>query len=152
MVIGIHALDEVVAANPRAQIYIHELDFAFLRDPRLNYSDINGFSLMVDTKPQTFTEGTYTIGGYTFEIIHTPGHTCGSSIFYFEEENVLFGGDTIMAELVGSARHPTGNENDRENTIKMFKQMKFSDDMKVFGGHGKYTIYKNLMKTNVDLQ
>ena len=152
MVIGIHALDEVVAANPRAQIYIHELDFAFLRDPRLNYSDINGFSLMVDTKPQTFTEGTYTIGGYTFEIIHTPGHTCGSSIFYFEEENVLFGGDTIMSELVGSAEHPTGNVKERENTIKKFKQLKFSDDMKVFGGHRKNTVYKELMKINKDLQ
>ena len=148
---NIHALDEVAAANPRAKIYIHELDYAFLRDPVLNCSDINGFSLMIDTKPQTFTEGTYTIGGYTFEIIHTPGHTCGSCIFFFKEENVLFGGDTIMSELVGSADHPTGNEKERENTIKMFKQLKFSDDMKVFGGHRKNTIYSDLMKTNKDL-
>ena len=57
-----------------------------------------------------------------------------------------------MAELVGSAKHPTGNEKERQDTIKMFKQLKFSDDMKVFGGHGKNTIYKDLMKTNVDLR
>ena len=149
---NIYALDKVAAANPGAKIYIHEFDYDFLRDPVLNCSDINGFSLMVDTKPQTFTEGKFIIGGYTFEIIHTPGHTCGSCIFYFEEENVLFGGDTIMAELVGSAKHPTGNEKERQDTIKMFKQLKFSDDMKVFGGHGKNTIYKDLMKTNVDLR
>lgn len=148
---NIHALDEVAAANPRAKIYIHELDYAFLRDPVLNCSDINGFSLKIDTKPQIFTEGVNTIGGYTFEIIHTPGHTCGSCIFYFEEENVLFGGDTIMAELVGSAKHPTGNEKERENTIKMFKQLKFPDNMKVFGGHGKNTVYSDLIKTNRDL-
>lgn len=149
---NIYSLDEAAAANPNAKIYIHELDYNFLRDPVLNCSDINGFSLMLDTKPLTFTEGTYTIGGYTFEIIHTPGHTCGSSIFYFEEENILFGGDTIMSELVGSAEHPTGNEKERENTIKKFKQLKFSDDMKVFGGHRKNTVYKELMKINKDLQ
>lgn len=149
---NIYALDEVTAANPKAEVYIHELDYAFLRDPVLNCSDINGFSLLIDTKPRTFTEGIYTIGGYTFEVIHTPGHTCGSCIFYFAEENVLFGGDTIMAELVGSAKHPTGNEKERENTVKMFKQLKFSNDMKVFSGHGKNTVYSELMKTNKDLQ
>jgi hydroxyacylglutathione hydrolase len=149
---NIYALDKVVAANPRAKVYIHELDYAFLHDPVLNCSDINGFSLMLDTKPQTFTEDIYTIGGYTFEIIHTPGHTCGSCIFYFEEENILFGGDTIMSGLVGSAKHPTGDEKERENTIKMFKQLKFSNDMKIFGGHMKNTTYKELMKINKDLQ
>ena len=149
---NIYALDEVTAANPKAEVYIHELDYAFLRDPVLNCSDINGFSLLIDTKPRTFTEGIYTIGGYTFEVIHTPGHTCGSCIFYFADENVLFGGDTIMAELVGSAEHPTGSEKERENTVKMFKQLKFSNDMKVFSGHGKNTIYSELMKTNKDLQ
>ena len=149
---NIYSLDEAVAANPKAKVYIHELDYDFLRNPVLNCSDINGFSLLLDTKPQTFTKGTYTIGGYTFEIIHTPGHTCGSAIFYFEEENILFGGDTIMSELVGSAKHPTGSEKDRADTIKMFKQLKFPNDMKIFGGHRKNTVYEELMNINKDLK
>lgn len=149
---NIHALDAAVKANPDAEVYIHELDYEFLRDPHLNCSDINGFSLIVETKPLTLTEGFYHIGGYDFEVMHTPGHTCGCCCFYFEEENILFSGDTFMIPFVGSADHPTGSEKDRAATIEAFKQRTFPNDMKVYPGHRGNTTYVEMMKSNVDLQ
>ncbi len=149
---NIFGLDAAAAANPDAEIYIHELDYDFLRDPILNVSARNGFLLRVETKPQTFTEGFYHIGGYDFEIIHTPGHTCGCCIFYFEEENILFSGDTFMIPFVGSPDHPTGSEEDRQATIQKFKQRYFPDDMKIYPGHRGNTTYADMMRTNVDLQ
>lgn len=149
---NIHALDEAVAANPDTEVYIHELDIPFLRDPHLNCSDINGFSLLVDTLPAVFVEGVQEIGGYVVEVIHSPGHTCGSCMFYFRDENILFGGDTIMATTVGSAAHPTGSEEERTATIEMFKERDFPDDMKVLSGHGEDTVYADLMQSNADLQ
>ncbi|EAC6450091.1 MBL fold metallo-hydrolase [Listeria monocytogenes] len=149
---NMHALDEAVKANPDAKVFIHELDVPFLRNPHLNCSDINGFSLLIDTKPQTFTEGVYNIGGYDIEVIHTPGHTCGSSCFYLPEENILFSGDTFMIPFVGSAEHPTGNETNRMSSINNFKQSHFADDMKIYPGHRGNTTYKEIMETNIDLQ
>lgn len=52
---NVHALDEAVAANPGVQVFMPESEEAFLTDPHLNCSDINGFSLIVETKPGHFT-------------------------------------------------------------------------------------------------
>lgn len=147
-----HALDDAAKANPDAKVYIHELDVPFLRDPHLNCSDINGFSLLVDTKPLTFTEGMIQVGDYEIEVMHTPGHTSGSSCFYLEEENILFTGDTFMLPFNGSPDHPTGNKTERQETIEKFKARSFKDDMKIYPGHQGNTTYKEMMETNVDLQ
>ncbi len=149
---NILALDEAAAANPGVEIYIHKSDFDFLRDPVLNCSAPNGFLLKVNTKPLTFTEGFYHIGGYDFEVIHTPGHTCGCCIFYFKKENILFSGDTFMIPFAGSADHPTGSKDDRAASIKKFKQRYFPCDMKIYPGHRGNTTYADIMKTNVDLK
>lgn len=149
---NIHALDSIVKANLDAEVFMHELDVPFLRDPHLNCSDINGFSLLVDTKPKTLTEGFYTISGYNIEVLHTPGHTKGSSSFYLPEENILFSGDTFMIPFVGSANHPTGSETDRKTTINQFKERDFRGDMKIYPGHRGNTTYNEMMQTNIDLQ
>jgi cyclase len=38
------------------------------------------------------------VGGHTFELIHTPGHTPGQLAVYIPEERVVFTGDTIFNE------------------------------------------------------
>lgn len=57
-----------------------------------------------------------------------------------------------MPTLVGSSKHPGGNEKERLATIRKFKQLSFPADMKIYHGHGDATVYANLMKTNVDLR
>jgi cyclase len=49
---------------------------------------------------------TLRVGGHTFELLHTPGHTPGQIAVHVPEERVVFTGDTIFAEcqtwLMGS--------------------------------------------------
>lgn len=150
---NIYALDTVAAAYPDAAIYLHALDREFLRDPVLNCSINNGFSLMLDTEPTYFTEeGTLAIGGHAVRIMHTPGHTVGSCCFYLEEENILFSGDMFMVPFVGSANHPTGSEAERAASIEKFLQFGFADALQIFPGHRGNTTYKDMLETNIDLR
>ena len=38
------------------------------------------------------------VGGHTFHLIHTPGHTPGQTAVYLPEERVVFTGDTVFSE------------------------------------------------------
>lgn len=46
----------------------------------------------------TFNEGEISlqIGGRVMRLIHTPGHTLGSTMVYIEDDRVLFASDTVM--------------------------------------------------------
>ncbi|MEO6350233.1 MAG: MBL fold metallo-hydrolase [Candidatus Limnocylindrales bacterium] len=39
------------------------------------------------------------VGGHTFHLIHTPGHTPGQIAVYVPEERVVFTGDTVFSEV-----------------------------------------------------
>lgn len=41
---------------------------------------------------------TLRVGGHTFELLHTPGHTPGQIAVYVPEERVVFTGDTVFNE------------------------------------------------------
>jgi len=41
---------------------------------------------------------TLRVGGHTFELLHTPGHTPGQVAVYVPEERVVFTGDTVFSE------------------------------------------------------
>jgi len=40
---------------------------------------------------------TLQVGGHTFELLHTPGHTPGQVAVYVPEERVVFTGDTVFS-------------------------------------------------------
>jgi len=41
---------------------------------------------------------TLRVGGHTFELLHTPGHTPGQVAVYVPEERMVFTGDTVFSE------------------------------------------------------
>ena len=41
------------------------------------------------------------IGPYTATVLHTPGHTAGSTCFYIQSEDVVFSGDTLFRGGIG---------------------------------------------------
>ncbi|EAH3791902.1 MBL fold metallo-hydrolase [Listeria monocytogenes] len=148
----LRGLDEAVAANANIKVYVHEKDYPYFKNTTLNASAEQGFDGATGTKAETLSEGNYETGGYPITVIHTPGHTEGSVLYYFPEENILIGGDTIMADKVGSSKHPGGSESERQSSIEEFKQLTFPEDMKIYIGHGETTTYAELLKTNSDLQ
>lgn len=76
--------------------------------------------------------------GFRIGTIPVPGHTIGSVCYYFEEQKVLFSGDTLFAGSVGRSDFPTGNAGQLIRAIKS-GLMSLPDDVKVYPGHGEST-------------
>ncbi len=78
------------------------------------------------------------IEGIKCRLIETPGHTKGSSCYYFEDEGILISGDTLFCGSIGRSDLPTGSESTLIRSIKE-KLMCLPDDVKVYPGHGDET-------------
>lgn len=76
--------------------------------------------------------------GYRIRTISVPGHTIGSVCYYFEEQEVLFSGDTLFAGSVGRSDFPTGNGSQLVRAIKS-GLMSLPDAVRVYPGHGEST-------------
>lgn len=77
--------------------------------------------------------------GNTFlRVIHTPGHTPGSVMFYQPDDKVLFSGDTLFQGSVGRTDTP-GGDMEQEITALRERVLTLSDDVVVYPGHGPST-------------
>ncbi|HII60226.1 MBL fold metallo-hydrolase [Pyrococcus horikoshii] len=84
------------------------------------------------------------IGNIELTLLHTPGHTRGSSCLYYKEEKIMFTGDTVFAGTYGRTDLPTGDES------KMIESLEFLKDFDVrigLPGHGKII---NNWKENIE--
>ncbi len=81
------------------------------------------------------------LGQLEFNVIHTPGHTNGSTSLFCEKEKMLFSGDTIFRGTWGRTDLPTGSLNDIINSITD-KLLILPDETIVYPGHGKSTMIK----------
>lgn len=83
-------------------------------------------------------EGLYNFATLKVKVIATPGHTIGSLSYYFEEDKILFSGDTLFYRSIGRTDFPTGNYEQLIYSIK-FKLFKLPDDTLVYPGHDRST-------------
>ncbi len=81
------------------------------------------------------------LGELEFKVIHTPGHTNGSTSLFCEKEKMLFSGDTIFRGTWGRTDLPTGSLNDIINSITD-KLLILPNDTIVYPGHGKSTMIR----------
>lgn len=135
----ITGLPEVTKAFPNAPIYLHALDAAFAFTP-VNTIPEYGYPLIEKPKNLVTDKGdgdSITYGGITTKIIHTPGHTPGSCCLYFEEDKLLFSGDTLFAGSVGRTDFPGGDWKQLAESLKKIKNL--PDELDVICGHGPST-------------
>ena len=114
----------VAAAFPGAQIVMHELDvraIGSLADKALRVRD-------GETVP--FGDAS------TIRMLHTPGHTDGSSCYIFRD--AVFSGDTLFAASVGGAFGDASTYDDILNSVRS-KLFKLPDETVVMPGHGPPT-------------
>ena len=78
------------------------------------------------------------LGTTAVRLIHTPGHTPGSSVFYIPDAGLLFSGDTLFRESIGRTDLPGGSYEDELNSIKN-KLFCLPEDTVVLTGHGPST-------------
>jgi glyoxylase-like metal-dependent hydrolase (beta-lactamase superfamily II) len=77
--------------------------------------------------------------GVEMGVIHTPGHTPGSSTFHLKgQRNILFTGDTLFMQSIGRTDLWGGSYQEILRSIEN-KLMSFDDDTLVIPGHGQAT-------------
>ncbi|MBQ4352328.1 MAG: MBL fold metallo-hydrolase [Prevotella sp.] len=76
-------------------------------------------------------------GNHTLEVMETPGHSPGSVVFYCEEENVLFTGDTLFQMTIGRTDLEGGSMMQIIQSLRIIAQL--PDNTKVYPGHGYTT-------------
>lgn len=121
--------------------YIHAKEAKWLLDPALNGSQKWFPENPMRMKPAEHilaNEQELVIGGFTFEVLETPGHSPGSISFYAKEERLLFSGDVLFQGSVGRTDLIGGSESVLLKSINT-KLLPLSDDTIVFPGHGPIT-------------
>jgi len=88
-----------------------------------------------------------TLGEYTFDCLHTPGHSPGSISFYNAETKILISGDVLFQNSIGRSDLPMGDHATLLNSIHQ-KLMVLPDEVKVFSGHGPSTTIGQERKNN----
>jgi hydroxyacylglutathione hydrolase len=75
------------------------------------------------------------IGGLNFDILHCPGHSPGSVVFYNKEMRFAHVGDVLFSGSVGRSDIPGGNHDTLIQSIKD-KLLPLGDDVGFICGHG----------------
>jgi hydroxyacylglutathione hydrolase len=78
------------------------------------------------------------VTGLSGTVIHTPGHTEGSSSLYLPDHQILIAGDTLFAGSVGRTDLPGGNTRTLLQSIHN-RLLTLPDEVKVIPGHGPAT-------------
>jgi glyoxylase-like metal-dependent hydrolase (beta-lactamase superfamily II) len=118
------ATEDIARAFPAAQIVMHRSDAAAIGPLASRALPI------VDGDELPFGDAA------TIRMLHTPGHTDGSSCFLFR--STLFSGDTLFAGSVGGAFGETSTYNDILQSVR-FKLFSLDDTTVVMPGHGPPT-------------
>lgn len=79
--------------------------------------------------------------------IHTPGHTPGSTSFYFEGASLLIAGDTLFMGSVGRTDFPGGDMGQLKKSIQQ-KIYRLDESAVVVPGHGPETSIGREMRSN----
>jgi glyoxylase-like metal-dependent hydrolase (beta-lactamase superfamily II) len=115
------ATADISRAFPDAEIVMHRADVSAIGDLAARTTPI------VDGDDLPFGEHA------SIRMIHTPGHTDGSSCFLFR--STLFTGDTLFAGSVGGIMGPTATYRDIIDNVR-FKLFALDDATVIAPGHG----------------
>ena len=128
-------------------VYLHEDEKEILAEPKLNLSYMVGQNYSYQDVQILKDGDKLELAGFTFQVIHTPGHTKGGCCYYEEKEAVLISGDTLFHVSVGRSDFPTGN---MATLIRSIKERLFvlPGDVMVYPGHNSLTCIADERKFN----
>jgi glyoxylase-like metal-dependent hydrolase (beta-lactamase superfamily II) len=115
----IHAADEgwLEALPSQAEMF----GFDRVEPPKIDHRHVDGER--------------FEVGTCEAQVIHTPGHSPGSSCLWFPQAKILFTGDTLFSGSVGRTDLPGGDFEALRRSIRE-KLFALGDDVTFHPGHG----------------
>ena len=109
-----------IRAQLAIDVYAHEMSDKYLLNPQINLSTFCGPDIVVNNAVK-FADGDIiklgTNPDFALKVIHTPGHTEDSVVFYSKKDKTAFVGDTIFKHSIGNYSYPGGNKTVLVNSI-----------------------------------
>ena len=124
--------------------FIHDDDALAMTDPPAWGA---GMPIPIATPKdmRTFSEGeTLEFAGFSLQVLHTPGHTPGSSCFQSRE--LIFTGDLVFRGAIGRYDFPNSSATDMFASLRRF--LSLPDHLPVHPGHGDSTTVSLERATN----
>ena len=120
----------------RARLAIHRLD-EYRLGPKRPPASIS-LPIPPSEADDLFDDGPLNyVADLVLTALHTPGHTEGSTCFYFERESVLFSGDVLFRGNTGRWDLPGGDREQMERSLE--RVIGLPPNTKVYPGHGAST-------------
>ncbi len=120
-------------------VLIHRFEAEGLNNKDINLSEITEDEQIELSADSRIDDGDLIhVGDIEFNVIHTPGHTIGSSALYCKKEALVFTGDTLFRGAWGRTDLPTSSFEDIISSITN-KLLVLPDETIVYPGHGKST-------------
>ncbi len=129
----------------------HRSDEFLLQQMRVQ-AQMFGIPMQADEEPMPIgnylNEGdNVAFGNSELEILHVPGHSPGSLVFYSKSDNLLFTGDVLFEESIGRTDLPGGNYGDLIHGIQQ-KLFVLPPETIVLPGHGDSSTIEHEKKYN----
>lgn len=135
-------------AETGAAVLIHTSDAAGLKDSHVSRADWMRRKQIPCEPTQLVSDGdTVSAAGYTFRVMHTPGHTEGSVCYVCDEKHIVFTGDTVFFEGVGRTDLPGGDMRALMDSLKK-RILTLPESYDLYPGHGEATTVAHEKKNN----
>jgi len=115
-------------------------DDVFLIQNAKEQGAVFGFQIEEPPMPGNYLDESMQVqfGNSVLDIIHSPGHSPGSLVFYNKEEKFMIVGDVLFNQSIGRTDLPGGSYDVLIDSITN-KLFPLGDDMEVYTGHGSPT-------------
>lgn len=123
--------------------YIHKNGAEYLKNPDLNLSTYCNRHIVLEKANYLNDGDTISLLSQSanppieLRILHTPGHTPDSSIYYDAANGLTFVGDTIFRGGVGTTEYTGGNAD--ELRLSLARILGLPGDVVLYPGHGRET-------------
>lgn len=129
----------LVKEKTGAKVVVHREDEEMLLDSSKNEFRANyGYDMPPIIADILVEDGTeLMLGNAKIKVMHTPGHTKGGVCYIFEDDRIIFSGDTLFRLTAGRTDLYGGNA--RTELMSLAKIGELEGDYKVYPGHDNST-------------
>jgi glyoxylase-like metal-dependent hydrolase (beta-lactamase superfamily II) len=132
-----HAAQAGELAGDDLPVFVHPADAVAFRDPEAWSPGFANPLAPVKDLREVQDGDILGFGGFSIEVLHTPGHTPGHCCFRLSGDVVLLGGDLVFAGAIGRSDFPNSDPDAMQASLRRF--LTLPDELRVLPGHGPET-------------